>query len=159
MIIIKKLTKRGQKDLNFKYFSTKSVKKNEKDEIIYETHNSVALLTLNRPKQMNALSKTLIDQMIHHLNKCQLDKTIKAIIVKGNGPSFCSGGDITQIYKNYKLGSKQEALESIHNENLLVYKTATSLKPYISFIDGITMGGGAGFSFFLNLYSNILSSI
>ena len=71
-----------------------------------------------------------------------------AIVIKGEGRAFCAGGDVAALAQWNKKGP--EAQQQSKNYFALEYKLdhyiATYTKPYIAFIDGITMGGGVGLS-------------
>jgi enoyl-CoA hydratase/carnithine racemase len=65
--------------------------------ILFEKKDSIGIITLNSPKQRNALSIELMNEMQKLLNKIQKDKKIKVIIIKGNGPAFCTGHDMKEL--------------------------------------------------------------
>jgi len=70
------------------------------DSILFEQKDTLGYLTLNRPEQRNALSLTLMQEMQTQLNQIKKNKEIKVLIIKGNGPVFCSGHDIKElVYK------------------------------------------------------------
>ena len=51
-------------------------------------------IVINRPKQLNALTETMVDEFITILDQADLDDNVKAIIVTGNGRAFCAGADL-----------------------------------------------------------------
>jgi enoyl-CoA hydratase/carnithine racemase len=113
--------------------------------ILHQLNNNVALIQLNRPKQLNALNNEMIRQLNNLLENFKNDKNIEAIIVKGSGnKAFCAGGDIKEVRETWFNDNKLTAIENMHEENVLMYKINQMNKPYISLIDGITMGSGAG---------------
>ena len=101
--------------------------------------------TLNRPRQLNALSVELIDQLAARLRAWAVDDTIAAVLVTGAGDrGLCAGGDIKQLYAGVKSGDGPgDFFEHEYAMNLLI---AQYPKPYVVVMDGITMGGGVGIS-------------
>lgn len=64
-----------------------------------DTHN-IAELTLNRPHQYNALSMSMLDALLGHLNDIEKDTTINVIIIGAAGKAFCPGHDLKEIRNN-----------------------------------------------------------
>jgi enoyl-CoA hydratase len=106
----------------------------------------IGQIILNRPKALNALTKAMCTALRHQLLKWQDDPAIKAVIIRGEGDrAFCAGGDVRSLcqYKN-KPSDAMQFFREEYSMNKAVYHFT---KPYISLLDGITMGGGAGVSF------------
>ena len=66
-------------------------------QLRYETLESIALLTLERPEKRNALSVEMTDSLVHALSTAQADPAVKAVVVTGTGAGFCAGGDIQEM--------------------------------------------------------------
>ena len=62
--------------------------------ILSETRDNVGLITLNRPKALNALSNDLVTEMAHALDDFEADESIGAIVITGNEKAFAAGADI-----------------------------------------------------------------
>jgi enoyl-CoA hydratase len=60
-------------------------------------NNSVAILTLNRPKALNALSSPLFDQLNAELSKADEDESVRAIVLTGGEKVFAAGADIKEM--------------------------------------------------------------
>jgi enoyl-CoA hydratase len=60
-------------------------------------NNSVAILTLNRPKALNALSSPLFDQLNAELEKADEDDSVRAIVITGSEKAFAAGADIKEM--------------------------------------------------------------
>src|SRR3990170_9103966 len=58
------------------------------------TGKGVARINLNRPEKRNAINQQLIDDVLAALEDVRADKDIRVVVLKGNGPSFCSGLDL-----------------------------------------------------------------
>ncbi|MDF1654081.1 MAG: enoyl-CoA hydratase/isomerase family protein [Coxiellaceae bacterium] len=122
----------------------------EVEEILFNRvlgpYGDIGVITLNRPKALNALTQTMCIAIHEALNDWQKDDAIKAVIVKGEGEkAFCAGGDIRQIYDSGAEKVEQSSTFFWHE-----YRMNAAIhhftKPYIAFMDGITMGGGCGIS-------------
>jgi 3-hydroxyisobutyryl-CoA hydrolase len=70
------------------------------------------------------------------------------VIIKGSGRAFCAGGDVAELAKWNKEGAEgqQRSSDYFGLEYKLDHLIATYTKPYVAFMDGITMGGGVGLS-------------
>lgn len=70
------------------------------------------------------------------------------IVIKGAGRAFCAGGDVAALAEANQKGEQgqQESKDYFALEYKLDHLIATYPKPYVAFIDGITMGGGVGLS-------------
>ena len=120
------------------------------DVIVEVSPQGVGLLTLNRPKALNALSLPMIRALTQTLVAWKDDPSIRAVAIRGMGKqgpfrAFCAGGDIRFFHEAATRGDP--ALEDFFTEeytlNHLIHHFP---KPYIAFMDGIVMGGGMGVS-------------
>jgi enoyl-CoA hydratase/carnithine racemase len=112
--------------------------------------NGVGLITLNRPKALNALNLPMVRALTAALLVWKNDGAIRAVAIRGsnkNGPfgAFCAGGDIRFFHQAAIAGDP--SLEDFFTEEYaLNHLIFTYPKPYIAFMDGIVMGGGMGVS-------------
>lgn len=65
--------------------------------ILFEQKDPLGIIILNRPKQRNALSIALMKEIQEQLQIIGRDKNIRVVIIKGNGPDFCSGHDLNEL--------------------------------------------------------------
>lgn len=115
-------------------------------DILFEKVSNVGLITLNRPKALNALSHEMIKQLDLHLKKWKNDPAIHAVIIKSNAEkAFCAGGDISALYQEVQE-HQRSPLIFFHDEYRLNHLIFHYPKPYIALLHGITMGGGVGIS-------------
>ncbi|KAM9447631.1 3-hydroxyisobutyryl-CoA hydrolase, mitochondrial-like isoform 2-T2 [Salvelinus alpinus] len=115
-------------------------------EILVEKVGNAGVITLNRPKALNALNMNMIRLMYPQLKKWETDKETDIVIVKGaGGKAFCAGGDIRAVTEAGKIGDAL-AKNFFREEYILNNAIGTYQKPYVALIDGITMGGGVGLS-------------
>lgn len=116
------------------------------DEVILEKIGNKGVITLNRPKALNALNLPMIRKIYPQLKVWEADPTMKMIIIKGTGEkAFCAGGDIRAIALATKNGDPLTE-DFFREEYQLNFLTGTIQLPYVALIDGITMGGGVGLS-------------
>lgn len=77
--------------------ASKEGKEMEFKDIIVETQGEVGFITLNSPKTANALSRSLIGELIVALESFRNDSSAKVIVIKANGKHFCSGHNLTEM--------------------------------------------------------------
>ncbi len=112
--------------------------------------SGVGLITLNRPRALNALSLSMIRALWRTLIAWRDDPAILAVAICGVGKAglpgdFCAGGDIRFFYQAALAGDA--TLDDFFTEEYrLDYLIHTYPKPYIAFMDGVVMGGGMGIS-------------
>lgn len=110
--------------------------------VLSEEINDKGVLTLNRPKALNAVNYEMVEKVHDQLSQWQKTKTL--ILIKGAGEkSFCAGGDVRSLVEasDPSLGRNFFRTEYITNHMIGTLKI-----PYVALIDGITMGGGVGLS-------------
>ncbi|XVF41355.1 hypothetical protein PTKIN_Ptkin01aG0273600 [Pterospermum kingtungense] len=116
------------------------------DQVLVEAHASARILTLNRPKQLNALSFPMISWLLELFLAYEVDPNVKLVILKGKGRAFCAGGDVAAVVHDIRAGDWKAGAHFFLKEFTLNYLMATYSKPQVSILNGITMGGGAGAS-------------
>jgi enoyl-CoA hydratase/carnithine racemase len=113
-------------------------------EILCDTRNHVAFITLNRPAALNALSFGMLGQLHALLMRCAADADIHAVLLRGAGEkAFCAGGDIRALYESCRQSGSLHR-EFFAAEYPLDHFLHRFPKPYVALLDGITMGGGMG---------------
>jgi enoyl-CoA hydratase len=116
-------------------------------EIICEKLGSCGIVTLNRPKALNALTLNMVREMAAALDLWEHDAGVSCVIVQGvGGKAFCAGGDIRILYDLGKDGRHAEQLCFWREEYQLNRRIKLYPKPYLALAGGIVMGGGAGLS-------------
>ncbi|GJD50753.1 Carnitinyl-CoA dehydratase [Methylobacterium crusticola] len=117
------------------------------DEVLCERRGEAGLLTLNRPKALNALTLGMVDRMHAALSDWADDPAVTRVVVRGaGGRAFCAGGDIRRIHDDGRAGRWPEVDAFWRREYALDALVHRYGKPYVSLIDGIVMGGGVGIS-------------
>ncbi|KAB2595136.1 3-hydroxyisobutyryl-CoA hydrolase 1-like [Pyrus ussuriensis x Pyrus communis] len=118
----------------------------EGDSVLVQKNLIARTLTLNRPRQLNALNFDMISRLLEHFLAFEDDANVKLVIVKGKGRAFCAGGDVAAVVRQINEGNWRLAAHFFQKEYTLNYLLATYSKPQVSILDGIVMGGGAGAS-------------
>lgn len=118
----------------------------EENEVLIEKRDGLGLITLNRPKAINALNHSMVTAMAVALEAWKFDDEVKAVVLTGAGErGLCAGGDIVSIYHDAKDGNTG-SLDFWRDEYILNAEISNYPKPYIAIMDGIVMGGGVGVS-------------
>lgn len=116
--------------------------------VLFSVRDTARVVTLNRPKKLNALNEEMCESMFTTLNEYSKSDCAQLILVKsGNQPrSFCAGGDVSAVAEKNVSGGANESAKLFTAEYSLNFQMATYPKPIVTFMDGITMGGGVGLS-------------
>ncbi|MGB7404811.1 MAG: enoyl-CoA hydratase/isomerase family protein [Pacificimonas sp.] len=116
------------------------------EDVLFEQRNALGLITLNRPKALNALNRGMCVAIDKQLAAWADDDGIKTVSIVGEGErAFCAGGDVVGLYHAGKAGSSDWE-NFFADEYRMNHRIGTYPKPYLAFIDGVTMGGGVGLS-------------
>ena len=111
--------------------------------ILYQVDNKIATITLNRPEVLNAFNEQVIVDLTALLKKAEADNSVRIVILRGNGKSFCAGGDLNWMRKSADYTYQQNADDAMLLGTLL--KTLNFLtKPTIALVHGNIFGGGVG---------------
>jgi enoyl-CoA hydratase len=118
-------------------------------EILLARKGGLAILTINRPQALNALTLDNYRRIDPALRDWAADPSVHAVVVRGAGDrAFCAGGDVRAVYEAGRGISGAPDLPAVffREEYELIRRIHHFPKPYLAIIDGITMGGGAGIS-------------
>lgn len=116
------------------------------EEILFAVENGIAIVRMNRPKALNALTHEMVVAFDAKLKAWTGDAAVRALVISGEGGrAFCAGGDIRKLYDEGRAGGRYP-YDFYRDEYVLNARIKRFPKPYIAFLDGITMGGGVGVS-------------
>ncbi|KAL1605000.1 3-hydroxyisobutyryl-CoA hydrolase [Paraconiothyrium brasiliense] len=118
------------------------------DDVIFTNNYGVRSIELNRPKKLNSLDGSMARKIIPRLQEWAKSELAGVVVIKGSGRAFCAGGDVAALAKWNQEGPEGQKRSSDYFalEYKLDHLIATYTKPYVAFMDGITMGGGVGLS-------------
>ena len=111
-------------------------------EVLKETPiEGVALLKLNRPEVLNALSVPLRLELAAHIDELNLDPAVRAIVITGDEKAFAAGADLTEL-------KKRTVRDAQTRESVAAWVALRACqKPVIAAVNGFAMGGGSELAF------------
>lgn len=121
----------------------------EPQDVLFDSQYGLRTVELNRPKKLNSLNASMVRKIVPRLQEWERSDMANVIVMKGAGPkALCAGGDVAALAQVNQSGPDgwAESAKYFGLEYKLDHYIATYQKPYIAFMDGITMGGGVGLS-------------
>jgi enoyl-CoA hydratase len=109
------------------------------EQLIYEEDGPVARLTLNRPERHNALSMRLSDELTTALEQVRASETVKVLVIRGAGETFCAGDDITEMGL---WGNANQIMRRVEGYQRMADMLEGLDKVTIAAVDGYAVGGG-----------------
>ena len=123
-----------------------NVKAAQDDEVLFARKGHAGIITINRPKALNAVTLGIVRAMQAQLEAWAEDDRVRWVIIKAApGRAFSAGGDVRQLYE-WGAARDPMAYTFYAEEYALNTFIKRFPKPYIAFVDGIVMGGGVGVS-------------
>jgi methylglutaconyl-CoA hydratase len=116
----------------------------EATRVLYGAEDGVATLTLNRPEKRNALDDQMIAELKDAFARAERDPEARVILLRGAGPDFCTGADLSQLER---IASGADPIENLADASALadVFIRMRRLnKPIIAAVHGHVFAGGAG---------------
>jgi enoyl-CoA hydratase len=104
--------------------------------VIVERDDPIAVVLLNRPQQLNALSDKLMDELVSQLQALDLDESIRCIVLGGSERAFAAGADIGEL-------ARSSAIELYYGRRIERWDAIRSLwTPLVAAVSGYCLGGG-----------------
>ncbi|MGO1319438.1 MAG: 3-hydroxyisobutyryl-CoA hydrolase [Galactobacter sp.] len=122
------------------------------DPVLFEVRGSLGLITLNRPRAVNALTHQMVNLVWARLVAWAKDPVVERVAITGAGErGLCSGGDIVAIHADMTRPDRTDSMpyatldfwRDEYRLNLLIQRYP---KPYVALMDGLVLGGGIGIS-------------
>ncbi len=112
------------------------------ETIQYDVADNIATITLNRPKKLNAFNDLMIRETMAAFKQAGRDRDVRCVVLTGNGRSFSSGQDLSDVQNRGDSFSIGDHLR--HGYHRLIRQMITLEKPIIGAINGIAAGAGCG---------------
>ena len=106
--------------------------------VLSERREAVALLTLNRPDQLNALSSRMLEALRGRVAELAADASVRAVVVTGAGRAFAAGADIAEMQRMTPL--EAEAFSRLGHDTFAAFEALPA--PVIAAVNGFALGGG-----------------
>lgn len=111
--------------------------------VLYSAVGGIATITLNRPELHNAFNEIVIGELTRLFEKAGEDKSVRTVVLRGEGKSFSAGGDLNWMRRMADYSYQQNVNDAMRLGTLL--KTINTLpKPTIALVQGNAFGGGVG---------------
>ena len=113
-------------------------------DLLETIKDGVAVLTMNRPDRLNAMSRPMLDAMLEALHRLADDSAVGVVVLTGAGRGFCAGGDVKAMAEGNELGGgtmeeKAQALRGRMETSRLLHEMP---KPTIAMVRGAAAGAG-----------------
>jgi len=110
----------------------------EENPLLVEITDGVATLTLNRPQQKNALNAPMRDALREAVQQIRADRTVRAVVLRGAGTDFCSGGDIRAMNVT-DADAGRNRMDDLHGWIAMLVDLD---RPVVAAVDGVAYGAG-----------------
>lgn len=117
--------------------------------LLKEQQGSLLILKMNRPDRLNAINGDLMDELLAATQEAAEDKSVRAVVLMGEGRAFCAGGDIVDGAKIKRAPGaekpadpRQEKIDVQYARTQASYLLHTMPKPTIALVRGAAMGAG-----------------
>jgi len=108
--------------------------------LLVQTENNICTITINRPDKLNALNKTVIEELSNAIDEINTNPEIRSAIITGSGAkAFVAGADISEFASLDAKGGKALAQKG---QDLVFSKIENSSKPIVAAVNGFALGGG-----------------
>jgi len=120
------------------------MEKKEYQTILFQPQGEVLHIYFNRPQVHSAFNATMIAELDEALARANQDKSLRVIVLSGQGKSFCAGADLNWMKEIIHYSFQQNLEESLQLAEVL-YKLYDLPKPTVAMVNGTAIGGGTGF--------------
>lgn len=111
--------------------------------VLYEKKENIAIITLNRPERLNAITRELLSGMIEQLEAARRDHDVAVVILTGAGRAFCAGEDLKETAAGKTPEQWVEETDGLQDVQRVILSLG---KPLIAAVPGYALGGGCEFA-------------
>lgn len=115
----------------------------EDTAVLYHREVDVGIITLNRPKRLNAINSDLLSGLIQQLHRSGNDNDVSSVVLTGAGRAFCAGEDLKETSAGKSLAQWTREVEALQETQRIIMRLG---KPLIAAINGYAVGGGLEFA-------------
>ena len=110
---------------------------------LYEEHDGIGTITLNRPERLNAITFEVYHELTDFFARLRDESDVRVVVITGAGRAFCSGGDVRDIIGALQGRDAEGLLEFTRLTCDLIRNMRALPKPIIASLNGTTAGAGA----------------
>lgn len=117
------------------------------NDLLIEQQGAVLQVTLNRPKSRNAMSQAIVQGLIDLFAEIHDRRDIRAVVLRGSGGNFCSGGDLKDMSKARQLAATEGKGAYVRDNRLfgaMIERVNVAPQTVITILEGAVLGGGVG---------------
>ncbi len=111
-------------------------------ELLETITDRVAVLTLNRPDRLNALSTPILDGLLEALPRLAADPEVAVVVLTGAGRGFCAGGDVKSMAEGTSLLNVEDAVQRLRSRMEVSRLLHEIPKPTVAMVNGAAAGAG-----------------
>ncbi len=113
------------------------------EDISYEVHDSVAVVTIDRYERRNAIDHATGDALYEALQRADDDDAVAVSVITGAGDTFCAGADLTEVSEGASLAGREDGF--------MGFSHGTTVKPTIAAVEGYALAGGLELAAFCDM--------
>jgi len=111
--------------------------------VLFRKEESIAIITLNRPERLNAITADLLHGLIKHLQTAKADPDVASVILTGAGRAFCAGEDLKETSQGKSMTQWVDEVDGLQDVQRVIMRLG---KPLVAAICGYAVGGGLEFA-------------
>lgn len=115
----------------------------ESSSVLYDVRDSIATIRLNRPNSLNAMTSELMKSLVGALDRVATDKSVRALVITGNGRGFCAGADLSPQASAERSKTPPSGKVDDHFNGAMRAINECSV-PTVARVNGAAAGGGFG---------------
>ncbi len=120
--------------------------------ILLSIEKGIATITLNRPDKLNSFNREMALLLQQILGDCELDQSVRCIVLTGAGKGFCAGQDLAEVVDPNGPGMQRILSE---HYNPIIEKIRLLQKPVVAAVNGVAAGAGANLAFACDIVISI----